>query len=118
HEAWGHVDAVGAGVEDVTPGARVAVLSYAAYAPYDLAAADAIVVLPSELDGVPFPGEAFACAMNIFERSDVRAGDVVAIVGIGFLGAALTRLASRAGAEVIAISRRESSLALARRMGA
>jgi threonine dehydrogenase-like Zn-dependent dehydrogenase len=42
----------------------------------------------------------------------------VAIVGIGFLGAILTRLAADAGARVIAVSRRPFSLELARRMGA
>ena len=42
----------------------------------------------------------------------------MAIIGIGFLGAVLTRLASAAGAEVIAISRRAESLALAHDLGA
>jgi threonine dehydrogenase-like Zn-dependent dehydrogenase len=42
----------------------------------------------------------------------------VAIVGIGFLGAILVKLASHAGARVIAISRRQESLDLARAMGA
>ena len=56
--------------------------------------------------------------MNIFRRSDIVAGQTVAIVGIGFLGALLTRLATDAGARVIAISRREFSLDIARRMGA
>jgi threonine dehydrogenase-like Zn-dependent dehydrogenase len=40
------------------------------------------------------------------------------VLGIGFLGAVLVRLASRAGARVIAISRRQESLDLATRMGA
>jgi threonine dehydrogenase-like Zn-dependent dehydrogenase len=56
--------------------------------------------------------------MNIFRRSDIREGQTVAIIGIGFLGAILVRLASHAGARVIAISRRRSSLDLARKMGA
>ncbi|HVF94936.1 MAG TPA: zinc-binding dehydrogenase, partial [Sphingomonas sp.] len=56
--------------------------------------------------------------MNIFRRSDIRAGQTVAIVGIGFLGAILTRLATDAGARVIAISRRRSSLDLATAFGA
>jgi threonine dehydrogenase-like Zn-dependent dehydrogenase len=56
--------------------------------------------------------------MNIFRRADVRAGQTVAIVGIGFLGAILTRLATDAGARVIAISRRPFSLDVAKRMGA
>jgi len=56
--------------------------------------------------------------MNIFRRSGIEAGHKVAVIGIGFLGAILVRLASKAGATVLAISRREESLELARRMGA
>jgi threonine dehydrogenase-like Zn-dependent dehydrogenase len=74
--------------------------------------------LPPALAGQPFPGEPLGCAMNIFRRADVAAGQWVAIVGIGFLGAVLTRLATEAGARVIAISRRDESLDLARRFGA
>jgi threonine dehydrogenase-like Zn-dependent dehydrogenase len=118
HEGWGRIDAVGEGVEGVAEGARVAALSGRAYAEYDLADAAGIVELPSALDGLAFPAEPFGCAMNIFRRSGIEAGQIVAIVGIGFLGALLTRLASEAGAEVIAISRRPCSLALAKAMGA
>jgi len=118
HEAWGIVDAVGPGVTAISPGERVAALSYRAFAEYDLAKADALVVLPASLDGQPFPGEPLGCAMNIFRRSRIAAGQSVAIVGVGFLGAVLTRLASAAGARVIAISRRASSLELARALGA
>jgi threonine dehydrogenase-like Zn-dependent dehydrogenase len=39
-------------------------------------------------------------------------------VGVGFLGAALTRLAAGQGAEVFALSRSEAARILARRMGA
>jgi threonine dehydrogenase-like Zn-dependent dehydrogenase len=48
----------------------------------------------------------------------VREGQIVAVIGIGFLGSILVKLASNAGAYVIAISRRQQSLDLARRMGA
>jgi len=118
HEGWGVVDALGDGVEGVRVGDRVAALSYKSYAEYDVAAADAIVPLPSVLDGKPFPGEPLGCAMNIFRRSGISAGQTVAIVGIGFLGALLTRLAADAGARVIAISRRPFSLDVAKEMGA
>ena len=118
HEGWGVVDAVGEGVTAFAPGDRVAALSYNAYAEYDLADASATVKLPASLDGQPFPGEPLGCAMNIFRRSAIHAGHTVAIVGIGFLGALLTRLAKDAGARVIAISRRPFSLEVARRMGA
>jgi threonine dehydrogenase-like Zn-dependent dehydrogenase len=118
HEGWGIVDAVGEGVEGLAAGDRVAALSFKAYGEYDLADAKAVVKLPDSLAGQPFPGEPLGCAFNIFRRSDIRAGQTVAIVGIGFLGAILTCLATDAGARVIAISRRPFSLDLARRFGA
>lgn len=118
HEGWGVVDAVGEGVSDLAVGDRVAALSYRSYAEYDVADASACVKLPPELDGKPFPGEPLGCAMNIFRRADVQAGQTVAIVGIGFLGAILTRLATDAGARVIAISRRPFSLDVAKQFGA
>jgi threonine dehydrogenase-like Zn-dependent dehydrogenase len=118
HEGWGVVDAVGDGVTGLAVGDRVAALSYKSYAAYDLAEADAVVRLPESLAGQPFPGEPLGCAMNIFRRSEIDSGQTVAILGIGFLGALLTRLATDAGARVIAISRRPFSLDLAREMGA
>src|SRR5690606_32532961 len=98
HEGWGCIDALGAGVTEFAVGDRVAMLSNHAYAEYDVASPDSIVRLPEELEDQPFPGEPLGCAMNIFARSGIRAGQNVAIVGIGFLGALLTRLAVNAGA--------------------
>ncbi|WP_460447900.1 MDR/zinc-dependent alcohol dehydrogenase-like family protein [Alsobacter sp. SYSU BS001988] len=118
HEGWGVVDALGEGVQELAPGDRVAALSFRSYAEYDVADARNVVRLPDALAGQPFPGEPLGCAMNIFRRSGIEAGQTVAIVGVGFLGAILTRLAADAGARVIAISRRDYSLDLARRMGA
>lgn len=118
HEGWGVVDAVGEGVDTVSVGDRVAALSYRSYAEYDVAEADAVIPLPEGLAGAPLPGEPLGCAMNIFRRSQIEAGQTVAIIGIGFLGAILTRLATDASARVIAISRRPFSLDVAKRMGA
>jgi threonine dehydrogenase-like Zn-dependent dehydrogenase len=118
HEGWGRVAALGEGVQGLRVGERVAALTYRAHAEYDIAEAAAVVPLPPALDGAAMPGEPLGCAVNIFRRSDIRAGQTVAIVGIGFLGAVLTRLASRAGARVIAISRRPFALEVARACGA
>src|SRR5688572_24111361 len=118
HEAWGTVDALGDGVERLRVGERVAALSYKAYAEYDVAAAEAVVPLPAAFADKPFPGEPLGCAMNIFRRSEIAAGQTIAILGIGFLGAILTRLATDAGARVIAVSRRPYSLDVARAFGA
>jgi threonine dehydrogenase-like Zn-dependent dehydrogenase len=118
HEGWGMIDAVGDGVKSVAPGDRVAALSYHSYAEYDVADAACVVNLPDALAQLPFPGEPLGCAFNIFRRCDIAPGQTVAIIGIGFLGAILTKLASDAGARVIAISRRRYSLELASAMGA
>jgi threonine dehydrogenase-like Zn-dependent dehydrogenase len=118
HEGWGRVAAIGEGVQRLAVGDRVAALSYHAYAEYDVADADAVVPLPPELDGIAVPGEPLGCAVNIFRRAGIEPGQSVAIIGIGFLGALLTRLAADAGARVIAISRRPFALDVARQAGA
>jgi threonine dehydrogenase-like Zn-dependent dehydrogenase len=118
HEGWGRVDAVGGQVVEPTVGDRVAILGYRSYAEHDVVAADRAVVLPSQLEDQPFPGEPLACAVNAFERAGIAAGDTVGVVGVGFLGALLVALAVSAGARVIAISRRPTAREAARRMGA
>jgi NADPH:quinone reductase len=118
HEGWGRVEAVGPDVEVLEVGARVAGLTYHAYADRELAAADMLVALPEALDGRPFPGEALGCAVNVFRRSGIRAGQTVAAVGVGFLGAVVAQLAARAGATVLGVSRRDAARETARRMGA
>lgn len=118
HEGWGQVEATGEGVFHVVIGDRVAFVSGNAYAEHDIADAETVVKLPGKLAGKPFPGEPLACVMNIFRRSEIAPGQTVAIVGVGFIGAALTALAVRAGARVIALSRRPCALEMAEQMGA
>jgi len=117
HEGWGTVARVGDGVDTLSPGQRVAFLSQAAFAEYDVTPADQVVALPPELKG-PFPGEALACAMNVMRRSGIEQGHTVAVVGVGFLGALLVQLATRRGARVLALSRRAFALEVGWSMGA
>jgi threonine dehydrogenase-like Zn-dependent dehydrogenase len=82
HEAWGR-----------TPdGARVAFLTAHGYA--EAAAVDeaTLVELPAGLDGLPFPGEALGCAVNVVRRARIEPGHRVAVVGMGFLGSAVVQL--------------------------
>jgi NADPH:quinone reductase len=109
HEGWGF---------EVVSRRRVALLSQHAFAEYEVVREEHVVPLPSSLDGLPFPGEALGCAMNVFVRSGVRAGDDVAVVGAGFLGLLVVQLCVDAGASVSVFTRRASSLAAARRFGA
>lgn len=118
HEGWGIVVEKGKAVKMFEVGERVAILSYGAYAEYDVADESQCLKLPAALDGQDFPGEPLGCAINIFNRSDIKAGQTVAIIGIGFLGALLTQLCKHAGASVIAISRRDYSLEVAKNCGA
>ncbi len=117
-EAWGTVDAVGKQVRGIKPGDVVAAISWRAHAEYDVAEASSVLRLPSALSDTPFPSRSLAGACNVFEHCRIEAGHVVAVVGVGFLGALLIRLASDAGAEVVAVSRRPFSLSVAREMGA
>src|SRR5215213_6838060 len=118
HEAWGRVDAVGESVREFKPGDRVALLSSHAFAEYDFARASEVIHLPAALNELAFPAEPLGCAMNIFKRALIRSGETVAIVGVGFLGTLLTQLATKAGARVLALSHRRSSLKLAEEFGA
>lgn len=118
HEGWGEIDQVGEGVSDLQRGERVALLSCNAFAEYDVADASAVVRLPPSLEKKPFPGEALGCAFNVFRRSEIEPGQKIAIIGVGFMGSLLVALAAKAGAEVIAITRRSSALEIARQLGA
>lgn len=95
HEPWGELE----------DGTRVAFLAERAYAEWAVVPEEQVVPLPRELEGLPFPGEALGCAVNVFRRSDVRAGQRVAIVGMGFLGSALAQLCEGAGGEVVPVRR-------------
>jgi 2-desacetyl-2-hydroxyethyl bacteriochlorophyllide A dehydrogenase len=118
HEGWGVVEAVGPGVEALRPGTRVTGLLERSFAAYDAASADLLVPLPPALRGAAFPGEAVGCAVNVVRRSGLAAGDRVAIVGVGFLGALVLQLAVAAGAEVTALARRPFARSLALELGA
>jgi len=118
HEGWGIVAAVGRGVSRFREGDPVAPLFQNSYADHDCGDAAMAVAIPPALRDRPFPAEPLGCAVNIFARSGIEAAQTVAIVGCGFIGVLLVQLAVGAGARVIALSRREDSLAAALAAGA
>lgn len=118
HEGWGYVDAVGQGVDGLWPGDPVTLVSSRSFSQYEVVSCDCVVPLPPNLHGTAFLGEPLGCAMNVFSRAAIERGQDVAVVGTGFLGILLIQLLSAAGARVVAIGRRRSSLSFARRYGA
>ena len=105
-DAAGTVEAVGAGLDAVAPGARVYTTATAggAYAELALCSAGDVHALPDDLSfahgaalGVPY---ATACRA-LFQRGRLAAGDTVLVHGAsGGVGLAAVQLASAAGATV------------------
>lgn len=107
HEGWGTVEAVGEGVDGGLVGRRVAMISERAYAEADIVAADDLVVLPDSLRVAPL--EPFGCVFNVADRAAVGAGDTVVVVGLGFVGLGVARLAVQSAARVLAVSSNPSA---------
>lgn len=147
HELAGEVVAVGAGVEQVTPGDRVAVMpmvgcgacAFCAAARFSLCArlehigvarsggfAERCVVpaanlytLPASLSHVE--GALLDCtavAVHALHRVPVRPDNRVVVLGAGAIGQAVTQAAKAAGGHVIVVGTRATPLALARDLGA
>jgi len=62
--------------------------------------------------------EPLACVLKGLEETGLRAGDHVAVIGLGPIGLMFVKLAALRGAHVIAIGRRATQLERAGRMGA
>jgi len=101
HEPWGVVEASGGGVDNPLPGERVTLLCERGFAEYAVAPA-AHCVRTGE---GAFPGEPVACAVNIVRRAAARPGEVVAIVGVGFLGTLVRLILERNGVETVPVRR-------------
>lgn len=115
HEGWGRIEETGAGVGGGLIGRRVGMISERAYADADVVHADDLVMLPETLD--PAPLEPFGCVFNIARRSGLKDGHTVAVVGLGFIGLGVARLAVKAGARVLALSSNPSALETAAGFG-
>jgi L-iditol 2-dehydrogenase len=62
--------------------------------------------------------EPLACVLRGVEETGIRAGDSVAVIGLGPIGLMFVRMAKVHGARVIALGRRQSQLERAVRIGA
>ena len=149
HEVVGTIDEVGAGVTGWKNGQRVGVgwhgghdgtclacrrgdfrncqnlqvpgVSYdGGYQQYMLAPAEALAVMPENLNDVE--AAPLLCAgittYNALRHSGAMPGDLVAVLGIGGLGHLGIQFASKFGYKVAAVGRGSESAALAKKLGA
>ncbi len=90
------------------------------YADYVIAPAEALVSVPESLDSTE--AAPLLCAgittFNAIRNSSARAGDLVAILGIGGLGHLAVQYAAKMGFEVVAIARGADKAPLAKELGA
>jgi len=119
HEPAGVVAEVGSEVTGVAAGDRVTGRLYPSFAEYVLARPEDLVILP---DSVPFHaglGEPLAVLVEAERRSKVALGSQVAVVGLGFMGLAFTRLLRLRGAGlIVGIDPRADAREAARASGA
>jgi alcohol dehydrogenase/propanol-preferring alcohol dehydrogenase len=90
------------------------------YADYMLASASAVALLPEELpaaDAAPLMC-AGVTTFNSLKRSATRAGEVVAVLGLGGLGHLGVQYAAKMGFKTVAIARGQDKEPLARKLGA
>ena len=129
HEPSGVIERVGERVDSLRVGQRVAVLptgsgpftqyTNGAYAETVVAPQERVAPIPEGLSFAEAIGEPIACLVSAAERSGVRLGDRVAVVGCGFMGLALLQLvALRGPREIIAVDIRPEALENALRLGA
>ncbi|HTI49586.1 MAG TPA: alcohol dehydrogenase [Planctomycetaceae bacterium] len=90
------------------------------YADYLVAPATAVALLPAELP--PVEAAPLLCAgittFNALRNSGARAGDLVAVLGLGGLGHLGVQYAAKMGFKTVAIARGQDKAALAKQLGA
>jgi len=90
------------------------------YGEYMIAPASAVALLPDDLS--PVEAAPLMCAgittFNALRNSGARAGDLVAVLGLGGLGHLGVQFAARMGFKTVAIARGQDKAALATQLGA
>lgn len=117
----GHCDACRQGDGVHCPEAQIPGVAYdGGYADYIIVPAVALVAVPNELSAVE--AAPLACAgvttYNALRHSAARAGDTVAVQGIGGLGHLGVQFAAKMGFDTVAIARGRDKVDLAHKLGA
>lgn len=117
HEGVGYVSKVGSDVEGVKEGDRVVGVGFTR--DYNMDAAELHFIPDDDTPDEHWIVEPVSCIVTGLDRSEVRAGDRVALIGCGFMGLIfLQGLARSPIAELTAIDIQQDRLALAKSLGA
>lgn len=120
HEPTGIIEKVGKNVEGFEPGDHVAVWSDGrSYAEYIKVPGDYVIKIPEDIPFQMALGEPIGCAINGVRRSAIQLGDVVVIIGCGFMGSLIVQGAVLRGpSKIIAVDLDNDRLRLAKNLGA
>ncbi len=119
HEPVGIIEAMGRSVTGFRQGDRVTGLMFGGFAQYLRADSRLIVNVPEGVEDMEALGEPLSCLVTAVDKTPIKLGDPVALVGLGFMGLGAMQLARLKGAsEIIAIDVREDALETAKRFGA
>jgi len=121
-EASGVVEALGEGVTDLRPGARVAAFTVKSYAEYCQAPASMVIPLPDAVDfiqGAAFPIQVLTAYHLLHTADSTGPGRTVLVhSAAGGVGLAAVQLAKAAGARVFGTVSSDAKAGLAREYGA
>ena len=121
-EAAGVIEAVGEGVTDLKPGARVAAFTVKSYAEYCQAPASMVILLPdavSFVDGAAFPIQVLTAYHMLHTADSTGPGRTVLVhSAAGGVGLAAVQLAKIAGARVFGTVSSDAKAPLVRDHGA
>lgn len=119
HEPVGIVEKIGSQITGFKPGDRVTGLFKNCFAEYAVSTEELALLVPEGLKDEEAIGEPWSCLVSGADRTDVKFGDTVAVVGCGYMGLGVMQLLKLKGAgKIIAVDIRKESLELAKRFGA
>jgi NADPH2:quinone reductase len=121
-EAAGVIDEVGAGVQGLKPGMRIAAVGLKAYAEYALFYANQVIPLPDFIsfeEGAAFPIQTLTAWFMLHTSHQTTPGQTVLVhSAAGGVGIVAMQIAKAAGARVIATVSSDSKIEIARQYGA
>jgi predicted dehydrogenase/threonine dehydrogenase-like Zn-dependent dehydrogenase len=122
YSSAGTVIAVGEGIADINPGARVACAGAGHAVHAEFACVPRLLVARIPSDSVSFDEAAFttlgAVALHGVRNAEAKLGDVVAVIGLGLLGQLTVQILKAAGCSVLAMDISTERAKLALRLGA